>query len=93
MHGNNFCICLSSLSWENNRWLICRINTRRYNQRYLLLDAIPHFEFPRINLYDYVVAEAIKPVEEVNEETDFVLSEAAKGHVVIENSSFSMELS
>ena len=61
--------------------------------RNLLLDAIPHFEFPRINLYDYVIAEAIKPTEEVNEETDFVLSEAAKGHVVIENSSFSMELS
>lgn len=61
--------------------------------RNLLLDAIPHFEFPRINLNDYVIAEAIKPTEEVNEETDFVLSEAAKGHVVIENSSFSMELS
>jgi hypothetical protein len=40
--------------------------------RNLLIDAIPNFEFPRCNLYDYSVSEEIKPEDEV-QENEFVI--------------------
>ncbi len=40
--------------------------------RNMIIDAIPGFEFPRHNLYDYTIKEEIKPEDEV-EESDFVL--------------------
>lgn len=40
--------------------------------RNMIIDAIPGFEFPRHNLYDYTIQEEIKPEDEV-EESDFVL--------------------
>ena len=40
--------------------------------RKLLIDAIPGFEFPRFNLYDYSIDQEIKPEDEVTE-NDFIL--------------------
>lgn len=40
--------------------------------RNLLIDAIPGFEFPRCNLYDYSIREEIKPEDEVTED-EFVI--------------------
>ena len=40
--------------------------------RNLLIDAIPGFEFPRCNLYDYSINEEIKPEDEVQQD-EFVL--------------------
>ena len=67
----------------------------------LLIDAIPGFEFPRCNLYDYEIAQEIKNQDEINE-NDFVigvlwdnldediLDDAPP--VVVENSKFSAVL-
>lgn len=38
----------------------------------LLKDALPGFEFPRVNLYDYTISEEIIPADEVTDE-DFVI--------------------
>lgn len=40
--------------------------------RRLLIGSLPKFEFPRVNLEDYVVDEGVKPADEVLD-TDFVL--------------------
>ena len=40
--------------------------------RVMLIDALPNFEFPRHNLYDYNIDQEIKPESELLEE-DFVL--------------------
>jgi len=40
--------------------------------RNLLIDAIPGFEFPRANLYDYSIEQEVIPENEVTEQ-DFVL--------------------
>lgn len=40
--------------------------------RNMLIDAIPGFEFPRHNLYDYEIAQIIKNQDEINED-DFVI--------------------
>ena len=40
--------------------------------RNLLIDAIPGFEFPRCNLYDYKIHQVIKNQDELDEE-DFVI--------------------
>ena len=36
--------------------------------RNLLIDAIPGFEFPRVNLYDYTLQYEVKPEDEVEED-------------------------
>lgn len=36
--------------------------------RNMLIDAIPGFEFPRVNLYDYSIDQEIKPEDEVEED-------------------------
>lgn len=68
--------------------------------RNLLIEAIPGFEFPRKNLYDYSINEIIKPEDEVLnnefiigllwEETPENNSEIPR--LVVENSSFNVEL-
>ena len=40
--------------------------------RNMLIDAIPGFEFPRQNLYDYEIAQTVKNQDEVDED-DFVI--------------------
>ena len=60
--------------------------------RNLLLDAIPHFEFPRVNLYNYTILETTKPKEQIDEEIDFVLREEIEGFCVVEDSSFFEQL-
>ena len=40
--------------------------------RNMIIDAIPGFEFPRCNLYDYTIAQEIKNQDEIDEE-DFVI--------------------
>ena len=70
----------------------------------LLKDALPGFEFPRVNLYDYTISEEIIPAEDVTDE-DFVIrdivpeesSSSDSGEdpvpqVVIDNSYFSAVL-
>ena len=69
--------------------------------RNMLIDAIPGFEFPRHNLYDYVVKAEIKGENEVLT-TDFIIgmlwdempedSENAVPRLMIERSSFTAEL-
>jgi hypothetical protein len=67
--------------------------------RNLLIDAIPNFEFPRKNLYDYEISTEQKPENEVTSD-DFVigfiwedLSENGNPPVVIvEHSTFNVEL-
>ena len=38
----------------------------------LLIDAIPHFEFPRFSLYDYVISTETKNREDVDDK-DFII--------------------
>lgn len=59
--------------------------------RRLLESALPEFEFPRVNLYDYQILQTLKSAEEVTEQ-DFVLAETDQG-VIVEDSYFSEELS
>lgn len=40
--------------------------------RNLLIDAIPGFEFPRVNLYDYKIQQAVIPEDEVTDQ-DFII--------------------
>lgn len=40
--------------------------------RNLLIEALPGFEFPRFNLYDYTINQEIKPEDEVTE-NDFII--------------------
>ena len=72
------------------------------DMRVMLIDALPNFEFPRCNLYDYNIDQIVKPENEVVED-DFVLGllwddtldEDDTGQpplVVVENSSFSATL-
>lgn len=72
------------------------------DMRVMLIDALPNFEFPRCNLYDYNIDQIVKPEDEVVED-DFVLGllwddtldEDDTGQpplVVVENSSFSATL-
>lgn len=67
----------------------------------LLVDAIPGFEFPRINLYDYDIS-VVKIAEDEIVEEDFVLGvvwEDDSGelsevpNVLVDRSSFNVELS
>lgn len=68
--------------------------------RNLLIDAIPGFEFPRKNLYDYTIAQKVIPESEVTTE-DFVLGllwdelgEDPDGvpDVIVEESNFATDL-
>ena len=67
--------------------------------RNLLIDAIPHFEFPRHNLYDYTIQTEIKDEDKVLT-TDFVIGmlwdEISKNNtvprLVVEQSNFSANL-
>ena len=68
--------------------------------RIMLIDALPNFEFPRHNLYDYKIEQYIKPENEVTSE-DFVIgflweeipeNNGAIPRVVIERSTFAAEL-
>lgn len=59
--------------------------------RNLLIDAIPHFEFPRHNLYDYTIAETLKLKNEISE-SDFFIRDIDKEQVLIDNSYFAAEL-
>ena len=70
--------------------------------RVMLIDALPNFEFPRCNLYDYNIDQIIKPEDELTED-DFVLGllwddtldEDDVGQpplVMVENSQFSANL-
>ena len=68
--------------------------------RNMLIEAIPGFEFPRKNLYDYTISSCVKPEDTVLttdfiiglvwEETSDTMGEAPK--VLIEQSSFGVEL-
>lgn len=70
--------------------------------RNMLIDAIPGFEFPRCNLYDYTVEEEIKPEDEVTENEfmigvlwDDTLDEDDMGRaplVLVEKSAFAADL-
>jgi hypothetical protein len=67
----------------------------------MLIDAIPGFEFPRHNLYDYVIQTEVKDEDKVLS-TDFILgmlwdempedSLNAAPRVVVERSEFAAEL-
>ena len=70
--------------------------------RTMLIDAIPGFEFPRQNLYDYTIDQEIKPEDEVTE-GEFIIgllwddtiedSDFEKAPLVlVEKSSFAAEL-
>lgn len=68
--------------------------------RNMLIDAIPGFEFPRKNLFDYTIAQDVKPENEVLT-TDFIIglvweetpeNNGATPRVLIERSSFAAEL-
>ena len=67
--------------------------------RNMLIDAIPEFEFPRHNLYDYVIQTEIKDEDKVLT-TDFIIgmlwdemdSTDITPRVVIEKSNFTTEL-
>lgn len=72
------------------------------DMRVMLIDALPNFEFPRCNLYDYNIDQIVKPENEVVED-DFVLGllwddtldEDDTGQpplVVVENSQFAATL-
>lgn len=70
--------------------------------RNMLIDAIPGFEFPRHNLYDYTIDQEIKPEDEVQEDEiiigllwDDTIEDADLGKaplVVVEKSSFAGDL-
>ena len=60
----------------------------------LLKDALPGFEFPRVNLFDYTISEKIIPAEDVTDE-DFVISDVDEDpvpQVVIDDSYFTAVL-
>jgi len=59
----------------------------------LIIQALPEFEFPRINLYDYVEDVEVIPKEEVTGE-DFALSVILDNseNVIVDNSCFNNEL-
>lgn len=64
----------------------------------LLMDAIPGFEFPRCNLYDYKI-EVVAMAEEELEDDDFVLGSAwgdleteNASQVIVDKSHFNVEL-
>ena len=67
--------------------------------RNMIIDAIPNFEFPRHNLYDYEIKQTIKPENEITTE-DFVIgmvwdeipASMAAPPVMIEDSAFAAEL-
>lgn len=68
--------------------------------RNMLIEAIPGFEFPRKNLYDYTIAQDVKPEDQVLT-TDFIIGlvwdetpedNGAVPKVLIERSSFAAEL-
>lgn len=70
--------------------------------RNLLIEAIPGFEFPRKNLYDYTISQAVKPENEINQD-EFIIGvvwdenleddiEGESPLCVIERSSFSEDL-
>ena len=67
--------------------------------RNMIIDAIPNFEFPRHNLYDYEIKQTIKPENEITTE-DFVIGmvwdeipeSMAAPPVMIEDSAFAAEL-
>lgn len=68
--------------------------------RTMLIDAIPNFEFPRHNLYDYEISQVTKPENEVLT-TDFIIGlvwediQTEIGHiplVLVETSAFAAEL-
>ena len=40
--------------------------------RSILFDALPGFEFPRVNLYDFTINEIIKPEDQVTDD-DFII--------------------
>ena len=58
----------------------------------LIIAAIPKFEFPRVNLYDYTIQTAFVLKEEVTNE-DFVLNSEEEDTVEVEQSYFSEDLS
>ena len=70
--------------------------------RNILIDAIPGFEFPRVNLYDYTIDQEIKPEDEVQEDEmiigllwDDTIEDDDLGRaplVVVEKSNFSGDL-
>ena len=70
--------------------------------RNMLIDAIPGFEFPRHNLYDYTLDEEIKPEDEVQPDEliigllwDDTIEDDDLGRaplVVVEKSSFASDL-
>lgn len=70
--------------------------------RNLLIEALPGFEFPRFNLYDYTIRQEIKPEDEVTEDEfiigilwDDTIEEFDYGKaplVVVEKSYFSSDL-
>jgi hypothetical protein len=58
----------------------------------LLIDAIPFFEFPRKNLFDYTIATTEVVEAELNEDS-FVLGASLEGSkVIIDISHFNVEL-
>lgn len=67
--------------------------------RRLLIDAIPGFEFPRQNLYDYDIETETIPENEV-QESDFIIgviwedipSDQSVPNVIVEKSAFSADL-
>jgi hypothetical protein len=61
----------------------------------MLIDAIPGFEFPRVNLYDYTV-NMVEVTEDGVAEDDFIISaveEAETPTVLVDRSGFNVELS
>ena len=69
--------------------------------RNLLIDAIPGFEFPRKDLYDYTISQEVKK-EDLVDENDFIIGvvwdddmfDESDGipYVLVETSSFGVEL-
>ena len=59
--------------------------------RNLLIEAIPGFEFPRKNLYNYNIVTSTKSASEITD-ADFIMGEDEEGNILIENSTFAEEL-
>lgn len=59
--------------------------------RNLLIEAIPGFEFPRKDLYNYNINTTTKSASDATD-ADFIIGEDEDGNVLIENSSFGEEL-
>lgn len=59
----------------------------------LLINAIPGFEFPRVNLYEYTIDVKEIAEEEVSD-SDFVIGETAEQppRIIVDNSNFACEL-